>query len=98
MSSAAEALFPGGPSSDLGNESPEKVLGGFGGNHEGALVWGEQKHRDAYLKMYGYERTLGALEGMLKNNRHFENQDNDQGKWWQDLKKYHDQLLADQSS
>lgn len=94
MPTAADALYPNGPDMTLGNASPDKVLGTFSGNHEGALMWGEKKHKEAYVAKYGYEKALDVISQALKVNEH-----NPQAKeWTEDMSAYRDELLSRQGS
>lgn len=94
---AEASLYPNGPNTDLGNEAPEKILGTFSGNHTGALMWGERKHREAFTKMYGYDTTLKMMENMLQKNKPKEN-DKRGKEWFDDAKAYYDEILALQGS
>lgn len=94
MPKVEDALYPGGPKEIAGNEDdPRKVLNNFGGNHEGALAYGEPKHREAYVQVYGYERTLNVIDKLLAKHK-----DNAEAKdWFEDMSKYKADLLGRQA-
>lgn len=81
----------GKPSSTLGNQDPDKILATYPGNHEAALIWGEDKHREAYVEKYGYKKSLDVIDGALKTTP----TDTKEAKSWaDDMQQYRADLLG----
>lgn len=89
------SLYPNGPSNTLGNQDPDKILGSFSGSHEGALLWGEPKHKEAYVAKYGYEKALEMIESALKRTPTDTKEAKD---WAEDMQQYRADLLGRQGS
>lgn len=96
MVDAAQAIYPNGPSQSQGNNDPYQVLSTFQGNHEGALIWGERKHQEAYVQLYGYEKSIGVINQALENNSALKGKKTGGGEWYKDLTDYRDELLSRQ--
>lgn len=93
--SAADAIYQGGVNTKLGNQDPDKVLSSFSGNHAAALLWGEPKHREAYVAKYGYEQSLDVIGKALASTP---KESKEQKDWHEDMTQYQADLLSRQTS
>jgi hypothetical protein len=91
----ADAMYPGGVNTVLGNQSPDKVLSTYSGNHIAALLWGEPQHREAYVAKYGYEQSLDTIDKALAATP---KETKEQKDWHEDMEQYKADLLGRQGS
>ena len=98
MPTPQQALYgDNGPSDRLGNTDPDKVLGTYqGGNHEAALLWGNDNHREAYVAKYGYERASRLLKSAIDSHTGSKEPGTKEGDWYNDAVEYYKDLLSRQ--
>jgi hypothetical protein len=94
MGSAAQNMYPNGPKSSLGNEDPDRILGGGSyADHLGMLTNGTDEQKEAFVTKYGYEHTISMINKIVKASKTDSNQD-----WVDSMEQFKSKLLSRQGS